>query len=116
MALSQLFLIDCYKIDSMHYLTPADDNKRQTEGMKARGIFSAVNAFKLGSAAEFFAENGLDEAQVRSLLEALACACLAKRSPDEATCKPLSHRGRRQRSGRRDAAGDGRRDRWHVAR
>jgi isocitrate lyase len=43
MTLAQLFLIHRYKIDSVHYLTPTDDNKRQTEGMKARGIFSAVN-------------------------------------------------------------------------
>lgn len=42
MTLAQLFLIHRYKIDSVHYLTPTDDNKRQTEGMKARGIFSAV--------------------------------------------------------------------------
>jgi isocitrate lyase len=42
MTLNQLFLIHRYKIDSVHYLTPTDDNHRQTEGMKARGIFSAV--------------------------------------------------------------------------
>ncbi len=42
MTLAQLFLIHRYKIDSVHYLTPTDDNKRQTEGMKAQGIFSAV--------------------------------------------------------------------------
>ncbi len=43
MTLVQLFLIHRYKIDSVHYLTPTDDNKRQTEGMKLRGLFSAVN-------------------------------------------------------------------------
>lgn len=43
MTLAQLFLIHRYKIDSVHYLTPTDDNHRQTEGMKAHGIFSAVN-------------------------------------------------------------------------
>lgn len=43
MTLTQLFLIHRYKIDSLHYLTPTDDNKRQTEGMKRHGIFSAVN-------------------------------------------------------------------------
>ncbi len=43
MTLLQLFLIHRYKIDSVHYLTPTDDNKRQTEKMKARGLFSAVN-------------------------------------------------------------------------
>jgi len=43
MTLAQLFLIHRYKIDSLHYLTPTDDNKRQTEGMKRHEIFSAVN-------------------------------------------------------------------------
>jgi isocitrate lyase len=27
----------------VHYLTPTDDNRRQTDGMKRRGLFSAVN-------------------------------------------------------------------------
>jgi isocitrate lyase len=39
----QLFLIHRYKIDSVHYLTPSEDNHRQAERMKVRGIFSAVN-------------------------------------------------------------------------
>jgi len=43
MTLMQLFLIHRYKIVSVHYLTPTDDNKRQTEGMRARGIFTSVN-------------------------------------------------------------------------
>ena len=43
MTLTQLFLMHRYKIDSVHYLTPTDDNHRQTEGMKARGLFGAVN-------------------------------------------------------------------------
>ena len=43
MTLNQLFLLHRYKIDSVHYLTPTEDNHRQTERMKARGIFSAVN-------------------------------------------------------------------------
>ena len=43
MTLAQLFLIHRYKIGSVHYLTPTDDNRRQTQGMKARGLFSAVN-------------------------------------------------------------------------
>jgi len=41
--LNQLFLIHRYKIDSIHYLTPTDDNLRQAEAMRARGLFSAVN-------------------------------------------------------------------------
>ena len=43
MTLAQLFLIHRYKIGSVHYLTPTDDNRRQTQGMLARGLFSAVN-------------------------------------------------------------------------
>jgi isocitrate lyase len=42
MTLAQLFLMHRYKIDSVHYLTPTDDNHKQTDGMKARGLFSAV--------------------------------------------------------------------------
>jgi isocitrate lyase len=42
MTLAQLFLIHRYKVDSIHYLTPSDDNHRQTEKMQKRGIFSAV--------------------------------------------------------------------------
>jgi isocitrate lyase len=42
MTLNQLFLIHRYKIDSVHYLTPTQDNHRQTEAMKQRGLFSAV--------------------------------------------------------------------------
>jgi isocitrate lyase len=43
MTLAQLFLLQRYKVDSVHYLTPTDDNHRQTERMKSRGIFTAVN-------------------------------------------------------------------------
>ncbi len=42
MTLAQLFLIHRYKSDSVHYLTPTDDNHKQTERMLARGLFSAV--------------------------------------------------------------------------
>ncbi len=43
MTLAQLFLIHRYKADSVHYLTPSDDNHKQTEKMKERGLFSSVN-------------------------------------------------------------------------
>jgi isocitrate lyase len=43
MTLSQLFLIHRYKAVSVHYLTPTEDNHRQTESMRSRGIFRAVN-------------------------------------------------------------------------
>ncbi len=42
MLLAQLFLIHRYKVDSVHYLTPTDDNHRQTEKMQKRGLFSSV--------------------------------------------------------------------------
>ncbi|MBL8923030.1 MAG: isocitrate lyase ICL2 [Myxococcaceae bacterium] len=42
MTLVQLFLIHRYKADSVHFLTPTDDNLKQCEGMKARGIFKSV--------------------------------------------------------------------------
>ncbi len=43
MSLAQLFLIHRYKIDSVHYLTPTEDNHRQTDAMKKRGLFVTVN-------------------------------------------------------------------------
>jgi len=43
MTLAQLYLMHRYKADSVHYLTPSDDNHRQTEKMRARGLFSSVN-------------------------------------------------------------------------
>ncbi len=43
MTLLQLFLIHRYKTDSVHYVTPTDDNQQQTAGMKRLGIFNDVN-------------------------------------------------------------------------
>jgi isocitrate lyase len=43
MTLLHLFLIHRYKISSIHYLTPTNDNHKQTEGMKGMGIFDQVN-------------------------------------------------------------------------
>ena len=42
MTLGHLFLIHRYKGNSVHFVTPSEDNQRQTEGMKARGIFTNV--------------------------------------------------------------------------
>ncbi len=42
MTLSHLFLIHRYKIDSVHFVTPTEDNHRQAERMKERGIFASV--------------------------------------------------------------------------
>jgi isocitrate lyase len=43
MALIHLFLIHRYKSVSVHYVTPTDDNRRQTQRMKELGIFDDVN-------------------------------------------------------------------------
>ena len=42
MTLVQLFLIHRYKVGSVHYVTPTDDNAAQTHGMRALGIFTTV--------------------------------------------------------------------------
>lgn len=43
MVLLQLFLVLRYKVSSVHYLTPTDDNRAQTAGMKAMGVFGSVS-------------------------------------------------------------------------
>ena len=43
MTLIHLFLIYRYKTVSVHYVSPTDDNQKQTEGMKAVGIYDQVN-------------------------------------------------------------------------
>ncbi len=43
MTMLQLFLIHRYKIISVHYVSPTDDNLKQTEGMKKMGIFEEVH-------------------------------------------------------------------------
>jgi isocitrate lyase len=42
MTLVQLFLCHRYRSDSVHYVTPTDDNLKQCAAMKARGIFKSV--------------------------------------------------------------------------
>ena len=42
MTLLHLFLIHRYKAQSIHYVTPTDDNVKQAEGMKRLGIFDDV--------------------------------------------------------------------------
>jgi isocitrate lyase len=42
MTLIHLFLLHRYRIVSVHYVSPTDDNHKQTEGMKAMGIFDEV--------------------------------------------------------------------------
>jgi len=43
MILLQLFLIHRYKVVSVHYVSPNEDNQHQTEKMKEYGIFDSVN-------------------------------------------------------------------------
>jgi len=43
MTLMQLFLMHRYKIYSVHYVSPTEDNQRQAEGMKRQGIYRLVN-------------------------------------------------------------------------
>jgi len=43
MTLVHLWLVHRYKADSVHYVTPSEDNKYQTTKMKSHGLFSEVN-------------------------------------------------------------------------
>ena len=43
MTLIHLFLIHRYESDSVHYVSPTEDNQYQATKMKAHGIYSAVN-------------------------------------------------------------------------
>jgi isocitrate lyase len=43
MTLIHLFLVHRYKADSVHYVSPTDDNRYQTAKMKTHGIFNSVN-------------------------------------------------------------------------
>ena len=43
MTLIHLFLIHRYKSDSVHYVNPTNDNRRQTQGMKKLGIYGNVS-------------------------------------------------------------------------
>jgi isocitrate lyase len=42
MTVVQLFLFHRYQVDSVHYVTPTEDNQRQAEGMRALGLFGSV--------------------------------------------------------------------------
>ena len=43
MTLIHLFLVHRYKVDSIHYVSPTEDNQYQTAKMKTHGIFSDVH-------------------------------------------------------------------------
>jgi isocitrate lyase len=42
MTLIHLFLIHRYKVVSVHYVSPTDDNRYQTQKMQTHGIFTDV--------------------------------------------------------------------------
>jgi len=42
MTVVQLFLLHRYKVDSVHYVTPTEDNQHLAKGMKALGLFGSV--------------------------------------------------------------------------
>jgi isocitrate/methylisocitrate lyase len=42
MTLVQLFLFHRYKVDSVHFVTPTEDNQNQAAGMKAQGLFGSI--------------------------------------------------------------------------
>jgi isocitrate lyase len=42
MTLISLFLIHRYKVDTVHYVTPTDDNQRQAEGMLGLGLYEDI--------------------------------------------------------------------------
>jgi len=43
MTINHLFLIHRYKATSVHYVSPTEDNRYQTQKMKTHGLFSDVH-------------------------------------------------------------------------
>jgi isocitrate lyase len=43
MTLIHLFLVHRYKAETVHYVSPTEDNQYQTAKMRSHGIFSEVN-------------------------------------------------------------------------
>jgi isocitrate lyase len=67
MTLLQLFLLHRYRVASVHYVTPTDDNRVQCERLQARGLFETVSeeigqiivaTVSRGRVAELVAEDG----------------------------------------------------------
>ena len=63
--LCHLFLIKRYKAESIHYVTPTDDNVGQTKGLQKLGLFDEV-AVEIGD----IIVAGVDQEQVPALLDA----------------------------------------------
>jgi isocitrate lyase len=64
MTIALVFLLHRYKTDSVHFVTPTDDNRRQAEGMRSHDIFASV-ATEIG--AIIVAE--VNKARVRELVK-----------------------------------------------
>ncbi|MCP3960410.1 MAG: hypothetical protein GY719_21405 [bacterium] len=43
MTLTHLFLIHRYKVSAVHYVSPTEDNRDQTQKMKTHGLFCDVH-------------------------------------------------------------------------
>jgi len=43
MSLIHIYLVHRYKVDSVHYVSPTEDNRYQTSKMKSHGLYSEVN-------------------------------------------------------------------------
>jgi isocitrate lyase len=81
MTLVQLFLFHRYKVDSVHFVTPSEDNLRQADGMKAQGLFGSV----VQEVGEIIVAD-VNKARVRELLapdKAALKALIAKRERSE---------------------------------
>jgi isocitrate lyase len=77
MTLVQLFLIHRYRATSVHYLTPTDDNRAQTERMRDLGIFSDVQS-EIGQ----LIVGQVDEGRVTALVaDPTALTDLIRRAP-----------------------------------
>ena len=64
MTLLHIFLLNRFKSDVVHYLTPTEDNAKQCDGMKRRGIYTSFNE-EVGQL--IVAE--IDNAEVKSFVE-----------------------------------------------
>ena len=64
MTLMHLFLIHRYSVDTIHYVSPTDDNQRQTASMKKLRIFSEAH----NEIGEIIVGN-VDEEGIAALLE-----------------------------------------------
>jgi isocitrate lyase len=42
MTLAHLYLLHRYKVDSVHYVTPTEDNQLQAKGMQGQGLYGSV--------------------------------------------------------------------------